>query len=66
MKLNNVNLDNLKQFEDKLREDSSNARKTQVITGEWNPGDNKIQFQSNVEYEGGKTTFEVDNPTFMG
>lgn len=66
MKLNNVNLDNLKQFEEEINKNPAKAKTTQVITGEWNPADSKVQFKSDIQYEKGSAVFEVDNPSFMG
>lgn len=66
MKINNVDLEKVKNFEDQIKNDSSTAKKTQVIEGEWIANDNDVQFQANIEFEGGTTQLKVDNPTFMG
>jgi uncharacterized OsmC-like protein len=66
MRLNNVDLQKVKDFEDQIKNDPSASKKTQIIEGEWMASDNKAQFQSNIEFEGGTTQFTVDNPTFMG
>ncbi len=63
---NNVDVDKVKEFGEQIKSDSSKARKTQVIEGEWLVEEGKTQFQGNIKFEGGETTFEVDNPTFMG
>lgn len=65
-KLNNVNLDNVKSFENQIKENSSVARKTQIIEGEWVLEEGSTQFVSKIKYENGETEFKVDNPTFMG
>jgi uncharacterized OsmC-like protein len=56
----------VQQFEEQVRKNPSAARKTQVIEGEWVLGDGGLQFQSRIQFEGGETVFEADNPTFMG
>ncbi|GAB6283541.1 MAG: hypothetical protein STSR0008_23170 [Ignavibacterium sp.] len=65
-KVNNVNLDNVKQFENQIKQNPSAARKTQIIEGEWMLEENNTQFVSKIKFEGGETEFKVDNPTFMG
>ena len=65
-RLNNVDLDNVTAFGEEIKKDSSKARRTQVLEGEWNVKDGRVQFHSPIQFEGGQTTFEVDNPTFMG
>lgn len=64
--INNVNLDGIAAFSEQIQQDPPKARKTQVIEGEWVLGDGGSQFVSVINYEGGKATFETDNPTFMG
>ncbi|MEW6004952.1 MAG: OsmC family protein [Stygiobacter sp.] len=65
-KLNNVNLEGVKSFEEKIKNDSSVARKTQGVEGEWILEEGNTQFVSKIKFEGGETEFKVDNPTFMG
>ena len=65
-RINNVDVRKVEEFAEQIKSDSSKARKTQVIEGEWLVKEGKTQFQGNVKFEGGETTFEVDNPTFMG
>lgn len=66
MRLNNVDLEKVKNFEDQIKNDPTSSKKTQVIEGEWIANNNAVQFQANIEFEGGTTQFKVDNPTFMG
>ncbi|MCF8242118.1 MAG: OsmC family protein [Melioribacteraceae bacterium] len=66
MRLNNVDLEKIQNFEDQIKNDPSTAKKTQVIKGEWIASDSEVQFQSSIEFEGGTTLLKVDNPTFMG
>lgn len=65
-KLNNVNVESVKSFEAQIKTDSSSARKTQVIEGEWILEEGSVQFVSKIQFENGDTVFKVDNPTFMG
>ncbi len=64
--LNNVNLKTVQDYIDQMNSDPSTAHRTQVIEGEWLFNEGGPQFQGTLNYEGGKTTFQVDNPTFMG
>ena len=65
-RINNVDVRKVEEFAEQIKKDSSKARKTQVIEGEWLVKEGKTQFQGNIKFEGGETTFQVDNPTFMG
>ena len=65
-RINNVDIDKVKAFGEQIKIDHLNARKTQVIEGEWLLKEGGAQFQSTLEFEGGQTIFEMDNPTFMG
>ncbi len=65
-KINNVDIDKIKAFDEQLKIDPTKARKTQVIEGEWLIEEGGPQFKSKINFEGGQTTFEVDNPTFTG
>src|SRR3990172_3276965 len=65
-RINNVDIDKVKEFGGQIESDPSKARRTQVVEGEWLLKEGGPQFQSVVKFEGGQATFEVDNPTFMG
>lgn len=65
-KVNNVNLDNVKQFENQIKQNPTAAKKTQVIEGEWILQEGTTQFVSKIKFENGEAEFKVDNPTFMG
>ncbi len=65
-KLNNVNLEGVKSFEEQIKKDSSAARKTQGVEGEWILAEGNTQFISKIKFENGEAEFKVDNPTFMG
>jgi len=64
--LNNVNLKKVMDFGEQINSDPSKARKTQVIEGNWLFEPGGPQFEATINFEGGKTVFQVDNPTFMG
>lgn len=63
---NNVALGQVAAFGERIKADKSEARRTQIIEGEWLVEDGGPQFRSKINFEGGTTVFEVDNPTFMG
>lgn len=63
---NNVDVEKIQQTEDAIKKDPSEARKTQVIEGEWQVEEGTVQYRSTIGFEGGETVFEADNPTFMG
>lgn len=65
-KLNNVNLENLRNFEEKIKKEPAQARKTQILEGEWLFENEEGQFQSKIKFEGGEVLFKSDNPTFLG
>ena len=65
-RINNVDIDKVRQFGEQLKADPSKARKTQIIEGEWLVQEGGAQFRSAINFEGGQTVFEVDSPTFMG
>jgi uncharacterized OsmC-like protein len=64
--MNNVDLDRVKAFGDEIKKSPAKAKRTQVIEGEWIVNEGQVQFRSPIQFEGGKTTFDTDNPTFMG
>jgi len=66
MAMNNVNIEKVKAFGEQIKADPSKAKKVQVIEGEWLIKEGGPQFQSNITFEGGQTTFKIDSPTFMG
>ena len=65
-RINNVDINKINEFAEQLKKDPSKARKTQVIEGEWLVREGGAQFRSNIKFEGGETTFEIDSPSFMG
>ncbi len=65
MKINNVNIDKLQNTITELKKDISKAKKVNKIEGEWNLGEGS-QFKATVQFENGKATLEVDQPSFLG
>lgn len=65
MKLNNVDVDKLKNVKAEIQKDLSRAKKVNRVEGEWNQGEGS-QFRAVVNFEGGKMTIEADQPTFLG
>lgn len=65
-RVNNVDIEKIKEFEEEIKSNPAKARRTQVIEGEWLIKEGGAQFRSTIKFEGGQTTFEADNPTFMG
>ncbi len=65
-RINNVDVAKAKEFGEQIASDLSKAKKTQVVEGEWLVKEGNTQFQANIKFEGGQTTFNLDNPTFMG
>jgi uncharacterized OsmC-like protein len=65
-RINNVDVERLRGFEEQIRHEPAAARRTQVIEGKWLPGEGGAQFRSVIAFEGGKATLDTDNPTFMG
>ena len=65
-RINNVALDQVAAFGAQIETDKAKARRSQVIEGEWLLQEGGPQFRSTINFEGGTTVFEVDNPTFMG
>src|SRR3989339_1140235 len=64
--LNNVNLKNVMDFGDQINSDPFKASRTQIIEGNWLFEPGGPQFEATINFEGGQTIFQVDNPTFMG
>lgn len=65
-RINNVDINKVKEFGEQLKGDPSKARKTQVIEGVWIVNEGPAQFRSTITFEGGQAVFETDSPTFMG
>lgn len=65
MKLNNIDVTNIKNTVEILKKDISKAKKINKIQGEWNIGDGP-QFSATIEFENGKTTLFADQPISLG
>ena len=49
-RINNVDIDKVRQFGEQLKSDPSKARKTQVIEGEWLVTEGEAQFRSTINF----------------
>lgn len=65
MKVNNVNVDILREVVKGIKDDLSKAKRVNKIEGEWNTREG-VQFTSEIQYERGKIFLEADQPTFLG
>ena len=65
MKLNNVNVEKLKETAEAITAAPEKAKKVIKIEGAWNLAEG-AQFTATLSYEGGMVTFEADQPTFLG
>lgn len=65
--LNNVDLEKVAQTADKGKQELSTLKKPVKLQGEWN-FDPSIgyQFKTELSYEKGKETIEIDSPSFLG
>ncbi len=66
MKLNNINLDNVKAFVEEVKKDKSKALKVKKVEGVWNLENGKVQFAATLEHPQGSTIVESDGPSFTG
>lgn len=65
--VNNVDLDKILQVVEKSKSDKSALRKPVKLQGEWNLDSEKgYQFKTELAYEKGKQTIEIDSPSFLG
>lgn len=66
MGLNNVNLEGLEKVVKAAQADASKAKRLSRLEGTWNVEEGQPQFQARVKFEGGETTLESDQPSFLG
>jgi uncharacterized OsmC-like protein len=66
MKVNRVDLEKFSHTLKEAEKDSVSAKKTMKIAGRWRLGESGPQFESELQFEGGKTTFYADEPSFLG
>jgi hypothetical protein len=62
-RLNNVDLGKVQAFDEEIKKHPAKARRTQELEGEWLVKEGPVQFHFPIQFEGGKTTFEAENPT---
>ncbi len=65
-RLNNVDIEGVERVTEKMKQDPSKAKKTQIIEGEWLVDEGNVQYRATIQFEKGQTVFEADNPTMMG
>lgn len=64
---NNVDLEKISKTIEEGNKDKSTLRKLMKLEGEWNFDPSKgYQFKTEIAYERGKQTIEIDSPSFLG
>lgn len=66
MGLNNVNLEGIQKSVEAAKADASKTKRLNRLEGTWNLEEGEPQFQARVKFEGGETTLEADQPSFLG
>ncbi|MHB8603098.1 MAG: OsmC family protein [Nitrosotalea sp.] len=65
--VNNVDLDKVSQTVSSGKKDKSTLKKPVKLQGEWNFDSSKgYQFKTELSFEKGKQTIEIDSPSFLG
>lgn len=65
--VNNVDLDKIINTTENGQRDKQSLKKPIKLQGEWNLDSTKgYQFRTELAYEGGKHTIEIDSPSFLG
>ena len=65
--INNIDLDKIQNTIDNGKKDRQLVRKPVKLHGEWNLDPNsEYQFKTELTYEKGKQTIEIDSPSFLG
>lgn len=65
--INNVDLNKISKVVEEGRRDKSTLRKPVKLQGEWNLDPSKgYQFRTELAFEKGKQTIEIDSPSFLG
>lgn len=65
--LNNIDLDKVTQTIENGKKDKSSLKKPVKLHGEWNLDDShQYQFKTELGFEKGKQTIEIDSPSFLG
>lgn len=67
MIVNNIDLEKISQTVASGKKDKSTLRKPVKLQGEWNFDSSKgYQFRTELSFEKGKQTLEIDSPSFLG
>ncbi|MDP3780378.1 MAG: OsmC family protein, partial [Nitrosopumilaceae archaeon] len=65
--INNVDLDKVSQTVASGKKDKNTLKKPVKLQGQWNFDPNKgYQFKTELSFEKGKETIEIDSPSFLG
>jgi uncharacterized OsmC-like protein len=65
--VNNVDLDKIQNTIENGQKDRQSLRKQVKLQGEWNLDNEKgYQFKTELTYEKGKDTLEIDSPSYLG
>ena len=65
--INNIDLDKIQNTIDNGKKERQFVRKPVKLHGEWNLDPNsEYQFKTELAYEKGKQTIEIDSPSFLG
>ncbi|MDP3780297.1 MAG: OsmC family protein, partial [Nitrosopumilaceae archaeon] len=65
--VNNVDLDKVSQTVTNGKKDKNTLKKPVKLQGQWNFDPNKgYQFKTELSFEKGKETIEIDSPSFLG
>ena len=65
-KINNVNVQAMRDFAGQIEKDPATAKKVKTVTGRWVFEDGKPQFSADVDYPKGKLRLETDFAPFVG
>ena len=66
MKVNRVDLENLKATVEKAKKDPSAVKKVNKVEGEWLLDEDGPQFRARIKTEEGEFVLEADQPSFLG
>jgi len=65
--VNNIDLDKVSQTVTNGKKDKNTLKKPVKLQGQWNFDPNKgYQFKTELSFEKGKETIEIDSPSFLG
>jgi uncharacterized OsmC-like protein len=66
MKMNNINLNEMKVFMEEVKQDLSKAKKSKKVECLWNFDEGKPQMESKAQHPKGETVLRSDFAPFMG